>query len=52
MGRAKTSDLKEFDETTLVVVAPPKIHDADLVHNDFKLDNMILDRDDPSSPLP
>lgn len=48
--RSKTTDVKEFDETAAWLIAhlPPDPATPTLVHNDFKLDNMILDSDDPS----
>ena len=48
--RSKTTDLREFDETAAWLIAhlPPDPSTPTLVHNDFKLDNMILDRRDPA----
>jgi aminoglycoside phosphotransferase (APT) family kinase protein len=48
--RAKTIDLPEFNEVAawLVKHLPPDPETPTLVHNDFKLDNVILDAADPS----
>lgn len=46
--RAKTDELPTMDDlaTWLAARIPPAL-DATVVHNDFKLDNMMLDRADP-----
>ena len=46
--RAKTDELPTMESLArwLIERIPPA-HDATVVHNDFKLDNMMLDRDDP-----
>ncbi len=48
--RAKTSEIQEFNEVAawLLKHLPPDPETPTLVHNDFKLDNVILDSVDPS----
>jgi aminoglycoside phosphotransferase (APT) family kinase protein len=52
--RAKTSEVPEFEEvikwlTDRIPPDPvPGTNPATLVHNDFKLDNVMLDKDDPT----
>ena len=48
--RSKTGDLTEMDQVIqwLLDRIPPDPDNATIVHNDFKLDNLMLDDDDPS----
>ena len=49
--RSQTSELAEMDQVIawLVTRLPPESGDAaTIVHNDFKLDNLMLDREDPA----
>ncbi len=48
--RAKTSEIPELDEVAgwLIAHLPPDPARPTLVHNDFKLDNVILDSADPA----
>ena len=48
--RAKTSEIRELNEVAawLLKHLPPDPETPTLVHNDFKLDNVILDSVDPS----
>lgn len=48
--RSKTTDLKEMNETAewLIEHLPPDIPAPTLVHNDYKLDNVMLDPHDPT----
>ncbi len=48
--RSKTTDLKEMNETAewLIEHLPPDCGAPTLVHNDYKLDNVMLDPDDPA----
>ncbi len=46
--RAKTEELATMDElATWLLARIPPAQDPSIVHNDFKLDNMMLDRTDP-----
>ena len=49
---AKTTEVPRFDEIRAWLEAnvppPPRVS---LVHNDFKLDNMMVGRDDPGTPV-
>lgn len=48
--RSKTADLKEMNETAewLIERLPPDTPKPTLVHNDYKLDNVMLDPRDPA----
>ena len=49
--RSKTSDLAEMDQVMQWLVdriPPDSANEATIVHNDFKLDNLMLADDDPS----
>jgi aminoglycoside phosphotransferase (APT) family kinase protein len=48
--RAKTTDLKEMKETAewLIEHLPPDAATPTLLHNDYKLDNLMLDAADPT----
>ncbi|MGI8734109.1 MAG: phosphotransferase family protein [Pyrinomonadaceae bacterium] len=48
--RSKTGDLTEMDEVIrwLEEKMPVESADATIVHNDFKLDNLMLDENDPT----
>ncbi len=48
--RSKTTELSEMTETArwLIERLPPDPEKPTLVHNDYKLDNLMLDRNDPT----
>jgi aminoglycoside phosphotransferase (APT) family kinase protein len=49
--RAKTGNVPEMDEVILWLnerIPPESASDATIVHNDFKLDNLMLDEQEPS----
>jgi aminoglycoside phosphotransferase (APT) family kinase protein len=49
--RSKTSDVPEMDDLTKWLaenIPAEKLSDATIVHNDFKLDNIMLDSEDPT----
>ncbi len=47
---ARTPDVPDLEETMAWLVARiPKDHPHTLIHNDFRLDNMVLDPADPTS---
>lgn len=48
--RSRTGELIEMDQVIqwLVDRIPPESANATIVHNDFKLDNLMLDADDPA----
>ena len=47
-GRARTPDVPDFERTSRWLLAEmPDDVGARLIHNDFRFDNVVLDRDDP-----
>lgn len=48
--RSKTTELHEMEQTSAWLLAnlPPDTPSPTLVHNDYKLDNLMLDPDDPA----
>src|SRR5262249_56289502 len=50
---ARTDDIPEVDAVAAWLAAHlPPSGPASIVHNDFKFDNLVFDRDDPTRVLP
>ncbi len=50
--KAKTWNVPSFETVmTWLDAEQPKDRGSCLIHNDFKFDNMVLDRDDPTQPI-